>query len=150
MEPINLLGKPAWYLAYRVPSNLTRWVRKVISRQVQGLQAILGTSKREVNPNTVDPSTTQGLGVPTPPLYPLTHSQKSAYLQSALCTHSSASTDSTSHGRCSTAVHVYWKSVCKWTHAVQVHVVQGSTVHSYCKRNLMVSPWFGFLVSRGF
>lgn len=87
--------------------------------------------------NTADPLTTQEWGAPTPPL---TNRHKSSV--------SPLYPDSTSHGLCSTVVHVYWKS----TLVVQVHVVWGSAaaaaaVYSYCKQHVMVSTYLGFQAS---
>lgn len=39
----SLLETVAWYLAYRIPSDFTRWVRKVTSWQVQKSHDIWGT-----------------------------------------------------------------------------------------------------------
>ena len=52
-------------------------------------------------------------------------------LQLALHIHSCTSIHSTNLRLWSTVVHIYWKtSTYKWTHTVQTHVVEGSTVVS--------------------
>lgn len=77
----------------------------------------------------VDPWTLQGLGVATPSLPTFVVQNLHITLQSTLCVHGSASTDSTIFRFCSTVVCIYWKNfMCKWTHIVGTHIVQGPTV----------------------
>lgn len=75
--------------------------------------------------NTVDPCKTQGLGKPTPTL---PHNQKSLVNFTVSPLYPGFTfTDTTNHGLCSMYL-LKKKPACRWVHAVQICVVQRSTV----------------------
>ena len=87
---------------------------------------------------TIDPWITQGLGDMTAP-WP--SSSWNIILQLVLCILNSISMDSTNHWSSSTVVFIKKKITCKWTHAVQTHVLQGSTAYTYLFVCVHVYPY---------